>query len=457
MLPIGLPPAHVASFFHRHPEIEILEAFVIDVNGVPRGKWIPRDRAEEVLVSGIALPRSVLVLDVWGRDVDRAGLASGTGDPDGLCLPVEGSLCPMPWVERPMAQVMLTMADDDGQPFFADSRQLLDRVLDRYRALGLTPVVATELEFYLIDRHRTPLDPVRPPKSEHGRWQGWQTQVLSVTELHDNGALLADIAAACRAMAVPADSTLRENGPGQYEINLKHVADALAAADHAVMLKRIVRGVAARHGLDATFMAKPYGDHEGSGMHIHFSVLDQEGNAVFASAPDQANPALRHAVAGVLDSLGDCMLLFAPHNNSYRRLWLSEHSPTVASWGYDNRNAAVRVVTSSPGASRLENRVPGADVNPYLAIAGLLASAHRGLVARSEPPPPARPGDPVPDSQRLPALWERSIERFATSTFITEYLGARFQSVFVATKRQELDEYRLRVTDVEYDAYLRTV
>ncbi|WP_413206289.1 glutamine synthetase family protein [Rhodospirillum sp. A1_3_36] len=457
MLPIGLTPSQVAAYFHRFPNTEILEAFVVDVNGVARGKWIPRDRAEEVLCGGMALPRSALVLDIWGRDVDKAGLAHGTGDPDGLCMPIDGTLCPLPWFDRPMAQVMMTMLDDDGGPFYADPRQVLARVQDRFHNMGLTPVVATELEFYLIDRHRTPLDPVRPPNSSTGRWQGWQTQVLSIAELHANEALLAEISQACQLMEIPADSTLRENGPGQYEINLKHVSDALDAADHAVMLKRIVKGVAARHNLDATFMAKPYGDREGNGMHVHFSLLDLEGNNVFASPLNEANEITRHAVGGLLKYMPDAMLLFAPHQNSYRRLWLSEHSPTVACWGYDNRNAAVRVITSSPNASRIEHRVPGADVNPYLAIAGLLAAAHKGIVDAEEPPAAVAPGDPTDESARLTVIWERTLERFVGSPFIANYLGEGFQRIYADTKYQELNEYRLRVTDVEYDAYLRTV
>jgi glutamine synthetase len=192
-------------------------------------------------------------------------------------------------------------------------------------------------------------------------------------------------------------------------------------------------------------------------MHVHFSLLDQEGNNVFASPLEDANEITRHAVGGLLKYLGDAMLFFAPHQNSYRRLWMSEHSPTVASWGYDNRNAAVRVITSSPDASRIEHRVPGADVNPYLAIAGLLAAAHKGIVDAEVPPAPVAPGDPADEHRRLPAIWERAIERFGASSFIANYMGEDFQRVYTATKLQELDEYRLRVTDVEYDAYLRTV
>src|SRR5690606_29828079 len=261
-------------FLDSNPDIEVLEAFVIDVNGVPRGKWIPRERALDILSKGMAMPRSVYALDVWGRDVNAAGLAEGTGDPDGICVPIPGTLARISWLKRPTAQVMLAMNGADHGHFFADPRQVLAKVLERFRQMKLTPVVATELEFYLIDPVRSALDPVRPPNTREGRWHTGQTQVLSVAELQDFEEVFYEIAATCREQGVPADTTLRENGPGQYEINLNHVPDALRAADYAVFLKRIVKGVARKHDLDATFMAKPYGMQAGNGMHVHFSILE---------------------------------------------------------------------------------------------------------------------------------------------------------------------------------------
>lgn len=257
------------EFFAANPDIEVLEAFVIDVNGVPRGKWIPRERAIDVLTKGMAMPRSVYALDVWGRDVNAAGLAEGTGDPDGICFPVPGTLSRVTWLSRPTAQVLLQMHTQEGESFYADPRQVLGNVLKRFTAAKLTPVVATELEFYLIDPVRSALDPVRPPNTRDGRWHTGQTQVLSISELQDFEEVFHGISTAARAQKVPADTTLRENGPGQYEINLNHVPDALAAADYAVLLKRIVKGVARASDLDATFMAKPYGTQAGSGMHVH--------------------------------------------------------------------------------------------------------------------------------------------------------------------------------------------
>jgi glutamine synthetase len=433
----------------------VLEAFVVDANGIPRGKWIPAERIDDIMRDGIALPRSIYALDIWGCDVPDAGLAVGTGDPDGVCHPVAGTMMPVSWLSRPTSQVLLSMSDADGAPFFAEPRQVLARVLSGFTELGLTPVVATELEFYLIDRKRSSANPVSPPYAQDSQWQGWQTQVLSIAELHMFEPVLADIFAACDEQDIPADTVVRENGPSQYEVNLKHCADALAAADHAVMLKRIVKGVARKHGLDATFMAKPYGDLAGSGMHMHLSVLDRDGRNIFAGADGAPTERLGHAVGGLIDTMPDAMLLFAPHANSFRRLCPGTHAPTHANWGLDNRAASVRVLHAGD-ATRLEHRVSGADCNPYLAVAGLLAGSLHGLTGEIAPGP-AMIGETHGASEKLPINWDDAIDAFDDSDAMGRYLGGAYQDLFSACKRQEQLEFRRRVTDVEYDAYLQSV
>lgn len=446
----------VREFFAANPDIEVLEAFVIDVNGVPRGKWIPRERAIDVLTKGMAMPRSVYALDVWGRDVNAAGLAEGTGDPDGICFPVPGTLSRVTWLSRPTAQVLLQMYTPEGESFYADPRQVLGHVLDRFKAAKLTPVVATELEFYLIDPVRSALDPVRPPNTRDGRWHTGQTQVLSISELQDFEEVFHGISTAARAQKVPADTTLRENGPGQYEINLDHVPDALAAADYAVLLKRIVKGVARASDLDATFMAKPYGTQAGSGMHVHFSVLNEKGENIYVGE-DGPSDALFHSVGGLLESMGESMAIFAPHQNSYRRLRPSEHAPTYASWGFDNRSAAVRVITASKPATRIEHRVAGSDTNPYLVLAMILSAALAGMKEKLSPGGAISGDDHAVNHEPLPTNWDYALQRFAKSSFAYAALGPKYRSLYTACKQQELSEFSLRVTDVEYDAYIRTV
>ncbi|HEY9012906.1 MAG TPA: glutamine synthetase family protein [Devosia sp.] len=451
------PELMATEFLERNPQIEIIEAFVIDANGVPRGKWIPRDRAQDIFANGMALPRSIFALDVWGRDVLGAGLAEGTGDPDGQCFPVMESLAPVPWLARPTAQVFLGMKNDDGTGFYADPRNVLSAVLKRYDAKGLTPVVAIEFEFYLIDPVHSALDPVRPPNSRDVRWQSRQTQVLSISELHEFEEVFADIARSCEAQDVPVDTFLRENGPGQYEVNLKHVTDALHAADHAVLLKRIVKGVARKHDYDATFMAKPYGQHAGSGMHVHFSLLDEAGNNVFVGEGNEPSDMLLGAIGGLVATMPDGMAVFAPNANSYRRITLSEHAPMFASWGFETRSAAVRIITSRREATRIEHRVAGADANPYLVLATILQGALMGIESKAPPGEPLIADQHTEAHQPLPKNWDHALDLFEASTFAATALGDDYKGLYFACKNQELAEFRGRVTDVEYDAFIKTV
>ena len=442
----------LSSLLADHPEIELVEAFVCDLNAVGRGKWLPREKALEVAAKGLPMPRSIFALDIWGRDVADAGLAFGTGDPDGLCHEIPGSAAIMPWTERPTAQVMLTMKDSDGGEFYADPRCVLSRVVNEITDRGWTAIVATELEFYLHDLNQPALDPIRPPGGGQDRWSRFQGQVLSVDALHQHERFFADLAAACAAQGVPAETALRENGPGQYEVNLRHVADAVAAADHAVLLKRIVRGVARRHNLGATFMAKPYGDQSGSGMHIHCSLLDGAGVPILADADGTPNTLLYHAVAGIVATMPETMLVLAPHANSYRRFRPNSHAPTHADWGLDDRTAAVRIVVGGRHATRIEQRVAGADCNPYLAVAAMLAGMLEGV--KNEMPLPLAGGVAGTGAPLLPREWGAAIDAFAASVFAAHYFGAPFRDMAVACKRQDFAEMLARVSDVEYDAYL---
>jgi glutamine synthetase len=290
------------------------------------------------------------------------------------------------------------------------------------------------------------------------RWQSRQTQVLSISELHEFEEVFGDVARACDVQEVPVDTLLRENGPGQYEVNLKHVPDALQAADHAVLLKRIVKGVARKHDYDATFMAKPYGQHAGSGMHVHFSLLDTAGRNVFVGdGSNEPVPELIGAVGGLIATMPDSMAVFAPHSNSYRRITLSEHAPMFASWGFETRSAAVRVITSRRESTRIEHRVAGADCNPYLVLAAILEGALMGMESKIPPGEPLIADQHTEEHLPLPKTWDEALEIFSASTFSSMALGAEYKALYLACKNQELAEFRGRVTDVEYDAYIKTV
>ncbi|HET7410658.1 MAG TPA: glutamine synthetase family protein, partial [Paracoccaceae bacterium] len=255
----------------------------------------------------------------------------------------------------------------------------------------------------------------------------------------------------------PAETVIAEFGTGQFEVNLTHTADALAAADQMVALKRAIRGTARDQGLDATFMPKPYGDRVGSGLHMHLSLQDAEGRNVFDSGGREPNARMRHAIAGMLRHMPDSTLVFAPHLNSYRRMVPGSFVPVEAHWAFDNRGSALRLPeTAGPGA-RIEHRVAGSDANPYLATAAILAAALAGLDAGEEPPAPVE-GQITPGlGDPLPLSWAAAERRFSRSAFIADWLGDRFRHIFSAQKRQERARMMRLVTDREYEVYLRKV
>ena len=444
------------SFLAAHPDTEVLEAFLVDVNGQARGKWIPIDTAGKAFKGELRMPRSAYAVDIWGADVLDAGLVVDTGDSDGICAPVKHSLAIVPWLQRPTAQLLLSMQDPDGTDFFGDPRHVLAHILSRFKQQGWTPVVAFELEFYFTDINTENDRPV-PPLSPMTGARLDSPQVYSVSEMQEFETVLAGIARSCIQQNIQADTTISENGPGQYEINFNHLDDALLASDQAIQMKRAVKGLARANGLEATFMAKPYSEHPGNGLHLHFSIIDDKGNNLFAGVDKFGSTRLRNAIGGVLATMPEYMAIFASNANSYRRFQIGSHAPTTASWGYDNRSSAVRVPDSNLAATRIEHRVAGADANPYLVMAAVLAGAYKGMVERTDADDPVEGDSYSADKNKLPTLWESSLCAFERSAAVAEYFGADFQAMYTACKRQEKKQLDLRITDVEYNAYLRRV
>ena len=442
------------EWLEAHPEIKSLRAAVCDLNGAQRGKRVPVDRAAKVLNGELRMPLSVTGVDIWGEDIVGGALVFETGDADGICAWTGRGPLPMNWTAEPTALVPLWLAHEDGTPFAGDPRRALSAIVDRLAARGLTGVAATELEFYLVnsdgEQPGAPVSPVsgKPLDSD---------SVLALRDLDHFDHFLNDVYAACEAQGVPADAAIAENGPGQFEINLVHVADPLKAADDAVMFKEIVKGMARKHGHSATFMAKPYGERAGSGFHVHFSLIDAQGHNVFDDGSALGSDMLRHAVGGLLRAMSESTLLFAPHMNSYRRLRPGTHAPSAISWGYENRTAAIRIPGGPCEARRIEHRVAGADANPYLVLAGVFGAALWGLEQRVEPVAPIL-GDAY--SRELPTLppdWASAVAAFEEGALVSEILSPTLQKMLVQCKRQELDVFARRVTDFEHQTYLETV
>jgi glutamine synthetase len=452
--------AEAGEFLERHPHIDTIDLLISDLNGVLRGKRIPRDNLVKAYEDGVNLPASLFALDINGNTIEETGLGLATGDGDRVCRPVLGSLMLTPWLrEGRQAQLLMTMEESVGQPFFADPRQVLHRVLEKFTAKGLTPVVALELEFYLVDRQRDDRGRAQPPHSPGSGERATQSQLYSINELDEYADFLEEIQQAAIAQSLPLDTTLKECAPGQFEINLIHCDDALRAADSAVLLKRLIKGVALNHGFEATFMAKPYGDEAGNGSHVHISLLDANGDNVFASADEAplGTPALKQAIAGVLELMPASMAILAPNLNSFRRFQPGLYVPMTPSWGYDNRSVAVRIPSGPNAARRIEHRVAGADVNPYLLLATLLASILHGLDRELTPPAPIEGNAYEQLDPTLTNSWLQALDLFAASDVLAEALGREFHRVFHINRRVEREQTMQTVSHLEYDWYMRHV
>lgn len=444
----------ISEWLIEHPEVGYVFAAVVDLNGVLRGKRMPAAAAAKLRNGGMRMPLSVAGVDVWGEDIEGSDLVFETGDADGLCEVTGRGPLPMPWMAKPTALCPVWFANEDGSPFLGDPRRALAAVVERFAVLGLTPVVATELEFYLFD----PSGPCpRPPTSPLNGSCHDSNAVLSIDVLEHFDAVLSEIYDACAAQGIPADSAISENGAGQFEINMTHVADPLKAADDAIFFKKIVRGIARKHHLGATFMAKPYGDRAGNGFHVHFSLIDENGVNIFDDGTEAGAETLRNAVAGLIQNMRDCTLIWAPHANSYRRFAPGSHAPSAVSWAYENRTSAIRIPGGPPVARRIEHRVAGADANPYLVLSAILGGALIGLEQKLHPPEPITGDAYALDLPRLATDWASAIEAFDTGGGVNTIFSERLRGMLVDCKTQELRRFTSQVTDFEYATYLDVV
>ena len=442
------------DWLREHPEVRTIRVAAADLNGVARGKRIPARFAQKVQTEGTRFPFSVMNLDIWGEDIEDSPLVFETGDCDGLLMPTERGFMPMPWLASPTALLPIWMFHMDGRPYAGDPRQALARVVDRYKAHGLTPVVATELEFFLIDDSGKTLRVPPSPRSGKRRTGG---ETLSLRALDAFDGFFSALYAACEEMDIPADTAISEAGPGQFEINLMHQADALRAADDAWLFKMLVKGLAREHGFAASFMAKPYNLWPGNGMHTHFSILDQAGENIFNDGTEKGSDRLRHAVAGCLAALPGSTLIVAPHETSYDRLVPNAQAPTGIGWAYENRSAALRIPSSGAVARRIEHRVAGGDVNPYLLLAAILGAALVGIEDRMIPDDPIVGNAYAQSLPQLPATWNLALNTFANCPLIPRIFERELIENFLMCKRQEI-HYMAELSDEEQtELYLDTV
>ena len=454
-----------ADFRAQHPDLETITAMFADLNGIMRGKILPISSFDKLMADGVLLPASVFGTDATGESVPETGLVWETGDADFPWQVIPQTLHIIPGTEGKNAAVMIQMMGHDGAPHAIDPRGALERVLTRLKTMGLFPVIAPELEFYLIN----------PKLDTGGMGQSAATaltgqpqamgQVYGLDSYDECAPVINHIKSACADVAVGADAAISEYGKGQFEINLMHRNDGLRAADEAVMLKRITRIVARAHGHDVTFMGKPFADDTGSGFHLHASLLDENGQNVMAEAEGDAaqNTAaslpevhenLGFAAAGMGRYLDQSMAVFAPNANAWRRIQPGHYAPIDRSWGHNNRTVSFRIPHGNAKARRLEHRCASADANPYLSIALILAAMAEGIDQRLTPPP-ITTGNAYdqPDREGLPNSWGEANARFADSDFAKKWLGDDLVRVYAATKEYERLQFEGIVTPTEWIWY----
>lgn len=450
------------AFLSQHPDIVAVDMLVPDMNGILRGKQLARTYLGKLYDDdGVRLPGSIYLLDSSGQNVTTYDYGTSDGDPDYYCYAVPTLLAPVPWSKRPTAQVLASMYDGDGNPFFADPRHVLARVIGRLSELGLTPVIAIEYEFYLLDGEAAAQGTIRPAASPSSRFRPHQTNVYGVDDLYEFEDLLSDIQVACQVQNLPAETFVSEYAAGQFEINLHHTDNALLACDQAILLERCIKQMARHHGNVATFMAKPFAEQAGSGLHIHVSLLDENGNNVFGGKWDDrlgrpVSDTMRHAVGGLIEAMPESMAIFAPNANSYRRLRPGTYAPTRANWGGDNRTVSVRLPGENDKSARIEHRVAGADANPYLVAAAVLAGIHHGIVTRCEPPASVIGDAYAQEALEMPVRWSKALDCFEEGKIIRNYLGDRYTTAFATARRFECENFHYQIQPLDYEWYLRT-
>nr|WP_064493599.1 glutamine synthetase family protein [Pseudomonas chengduensis] len=447
-------PREARDFLERHPDVRSIELMLIDANGIPRGKLLHRDELLAIYENGRPLPSSILSLTIQGEDVEASGLVWEVADADCWTYPLPGSLTLQPWRTVPTGQLQVSMHPTQGLPATpGDPRHVLARTIDALKADGYQPVMAVELEFYLLDKQRDANGRPQPAVQMNGvRPQA--PQVYGVYELEQMQPFLDDLYAACEVQGLPVRTAISEYAPGQLELTLEHRFDALQAVDEGVRYKRLVKGVANKHGLQACFMAKPFGDLAGSGMHMHVSLADAEGNNLMASEDPYGTPLLRHAIGGMMATLNDALAIFCPNANSFRRFQANSYAPLAKSWGVNNRTVSFRVPGGPANSRHVEHRICGADANPYLAAAAILAGIHKGIREQIDPGAAIVGNGYEQARETLPTDWLTALRNLEGSSWAREALGEDFLKVFLAIKWAEFRQFMGEVGEQDWRWYL---
>lgn len=439
--------AEVRAFRQRYPDVRYVDLISLDIPGHFYGKRYPIDMLEKVAAgSALKLPQNCVLLGAQGGLFKIGDYCFNDGDPDAPRRLVPGTLKIVDWEKQPVGQMLITSSDTE-KPIVFEPREVLAQVLARLERKGIFPVVAFELEFYLFDRQ---LRDGLPQFARDGATDDADDQPnMHIERLTRFAPVLDDMVETARAQGIDTTVVTAELGPGQFEINFGHLDDGLRAADWAALFCRSTRGVAMKHDYRASFMSKPYLQHPGSGMHVHVSLYDQAGNNLLAANEQQP---LRHAIAGCLQLIPHCMPIFAPNHNAMRRLSGTTNIATRASWGFEDRDACVRVPESDPKNLRIEHRLSGADANPYLVLAAILVGMEYGLEAQQEPIKPLN--EDRSSGVDFPTEMLDAVRAMQNHEPVREGLGAEFLMVYCENKRQDHLAFLQEISAREYRWYL---
>ncbi len=439
----------IKGFTEANGAFKQVEVLATDVNGNFFSKRFPFSKLLPMLENGLSFPRAMFILSTTSISMgEEIGLGLDDGDPDVAAELIPSSLTHIAWGRRPRAQILATAKSSEPP---VDPRWVLEQVLAQYTAKELTPVVAFELEFTLFDPSSATTGVLKTACNPM-TGQADKPIMLSPDSLEGFEAFIEEVIENCDRQGIETGAICSEFGAGQFEINFPHYDDALKAADLAQLFRRTVKSVAAKHGFKASFMAKPNFESAGNGQHIHASILDKQGKNIFDGG-DKPDDSLLHAIGGLQKTAFDAMLFWAPNINSYRRFEAENCVPTGATWAHENRFVAFRIPLAAQGAWRIENRLPGADANGYLALAAMLAGMLYGLENKSEPGPETQ-GAPDMDESSLPLTLPDAIAATRDSMLLKPYMGADFLSIYTKHRQAELNAFEDFISPRELRWYL---
>ncbi len=444
----------IEDFLKQH-KIEEVECLVPDMAGIARGKILPADRFIKGIRSNVLrIPEQIFVQTVTGRYPEEDSVTDPASR-DVFLTPDPATVRIVPWYEEPTAQIICDARYFDGTPVEFASRNVLRRVLDLYAEKGWRPIVAPELEFFLVDVNTDPDYPLEPPVGRSGRRET-SRQSYGVDAVNEFDPIFEDVYDFCEVQGIDIDTLTHEAGSAQMEMNFNH-GDAMELADQTFLFKRTVREAGLRHKVYATFMAKPMQDEPGSSMHIHQSLLNAKtGRNLFAQSNGKNTSLFNYYIGGLQKHVPAMMPLLGPNVNSYRRLIPYSDAPINTHWGNDNRTVGLRVPHSDPAARRVENRIAGADANPYLAIAATLACGYIGMTEKIKPRSPVD-GNAYRLAHTLPRTLYDALQRFTGSRAIKPVLGENFIDAVALVRSTELEAYQQVISSWEREHLLLNV